>query len=608
MQILIDGRPAVLKSDTSFDYVAENRLFGGADDYTLAITLPLADCPQNLAIFGHINRKDVKAQKLRYDCEIRCADFLKFGTVTITEISEKDIKVQFLAGRSEQNFDKKFDEIYINELTLGSPQYKNSSSIQPMDAIDPEFTDNESVALPWVNNDSGILHNCIDKVDGGGYAWNEECTYLSWQPYLVFIIKKICAAVEYSCDISELEADNTYKYMLICNCLPASWDLNDYARALPHWSVAEFFEKLELLLEGEFDIDHRDKKIAFRFSRPAIQSIQPVCIDKVVDAFTAQIKDEQKSCEYLYSKNIAFKECDFNMWKFYDNPDVLNRYMEFNHVVRYNTLSELMSSNAGLRLSGGGNRRGSNYGKVLYAKDVDTYFIIRAVDRREIPNQTSIGYQYRHVLQPVNLYGPRIVDTDEDADKTEIDFAPANIDFTDNTYRDTLFLQPSGYNESESDGVQLNGSDDSDSLPNTRDEHDFELAKPTSQRSFEADKEDGSSEYYNTIYIGWWSGQWYAGRPHPYVAPIVIDDAWANYWVLPFNFRINDPKSTRYSAPYEIDPSTKVTFKFLSDSIPNPRALFFIQGRRYVCEKITATFNDDGMSQLLKGEFYPVTD
>lgn len=606
MQILIDGRPAVLKSDTSFDYVAENRLFGGADDYTLAITLPLADCPQNLAIFGHLNRKDVKAQKLRYDCEIRCADFVKFGTVTITEISETDIKVQFLAGRSEQNFDKKFDEIYINELTLGSPQYKNSSSIQPMDAINPEYTNRESVALPWVNNDSGILHNCIEKTDGGGYAWNEECTYLSWQPYLVFIIKKICAAVDYSCDISELEADNTYKYMLICNCLPASWDLNDYARALPHWSVAEFFEKLELLLEGEFDIDHRDKMIVFKFSRPVIQSLPAVRIDKVVDAFTAQIKDEQKSCEYLYAKNIAFKECDFNMWKFYDNPEVLKTYIEFGNVVKYNTLSTLMSSNQGLRLSVGGNKRGTNYWKVLYARDVDTYFIFRAVDRRKNPNPNADGYQYRHVLQPVNLYGPYIVDDDEDTDKTEIDFAPANIDFTDDKYRDTLFLQPSGYDESSFDGVQLNPSEDTDSNFNQRDEQDFERAKPPCQRSFEAGEKEDRAEYYNTIYIGWWNGQWYAGRPHPYVDPIVIDDAWANYWVLPFNFRINDPKSSRYKAPHDIDTSTKVTFKFLADSIPNPRALFFIQGRRYVCEKITATFTDNGMSQLLKGEFYPV--
>lgn len=36
--------------------------------------------------------------------------------------------------------------------------------------------------------------------------------------------------------------------------------------------------------------------------------------------------------------------------------------------------------------------------------------------------------------------------------------------------------------------------------------------------------------------------------------------------------------------------------------------LFFVRGKRYVCEKITATFTENGMSQLLKGEFWPLLD
>jgi hypothetical protein len=56
----------------------------------------------------------------------------------------------------------------------------------------------------------------------------------------------------------------------------------------------------------------------------------------------------------------------------------------------------------------------------------------------------------------------------------------------------------------------------------------------------------------------------------------------------------------------KIDPIHKYSFKFLSDDIPNVRALFYIKGKQFICEKITATFNEHGMSQLLKGDFYEV--
>ncbi|MCI5715458.1 MAG: hypothetical protein MR279_02415 [Bacteroidales bacterium] len=52
----------------------------------------------------------------------------------------------------------------------------------------------------------------------------------------------------------------------------------------------------------------------------------------------------------------------------------------------------------------------------------------------------------------------------------------------------------------------------------------------------------------------------------------------------------------------------KTTFKFLADTIPDVRSLFIIRGKRYVCEKLTATFTENGMSQLLKGVFYPILE
>ena len=57
MILTINGKQAALKKGSSIEYVSENRIFTDADDYSMEIELPLADCPQNLDIFGMIPRK-----------------------------------------------------------------------------------------------------------------------------------------------------------------------------------------------------------------------------------------------------------------------------------------------------------------------------------------------------------------------------------------------------------------------------------------------------------------------------------------------------------------------------------------------------------------------
>ena len=100
MEIIINGQQAYLKKNTSFEYISENPLFTGSDSYTLTITFPLKDCPQNIRIFGHLHRQDVEKNKVVFDCDIRDKDFFKSGTIVITQISEVEVKTQFLEGRS----------------------------------------------------------------------------------------------------------------------------------------------------------------------------------------------------------------------------------------------------------------------------------------------------------------------------------------------------------------------------------------------------------------------------------------------------------------------------------------------------------------------------
>lgn len=604
MEIRINGKRAMLKKGTSFEYVAENRLFSGSDGYTLSITFPLRHCRENLDIFGHINRMDVIAGKVIFDCEIRDRNFYKFGSITITEINDAEVKTQFLEGRSEQNFDKTFDKVYINELDLGSPPTTSKSAITPSNAWQPSHAAPVCVALPWVNDYSGNIQNKAEHIvddavqNRSHYEWSGDTTGLSWQPYLIYITKKICEAVGYTPDFSKWEQSEEYKYLLICNTLPYAWYMPGFANALPHWTVEEYFEKLELFLGGEFDFDHRGKRISFAFTQAALAEKQPVKLENIVDEHSTEVKVEEENCEYAEQKNLVYKDCDHEMWKFYSCDWFIKGWQ--NRVVRYKSMMELLQANKGYATWRGQHGRENRIDKLLYAEDCDAYFVIRAVSR-QIQVEVRAGriyvyYIYKCRLQPVNLFGGRIVSDDEDADSQEIEFVPAWIDDTEDKYGRVLFLSFSAYDE--------------DNNTTSEDDSDHPFMQTHTVSSLAAGEKDKKAEYYDRIYVGFWDGsQSTMGKlPRPWVEDIEIMEDWSNFNYLHFSLRINNGQQNRRRIIHNIEPKMKTTFKFLADTIPDVRAVFFIKGKKYLCEKITATFTENGMSQLLKGVFYPIVD
>lgn len=599
MQIYINNQLAAVKKGISFDYVSENRLFTGSDDYSLAITLPLKDCPQNIRIFGNINRADVSVNKIVFDCEIRDRSFIKTGSVVITEISDIEVKCQFLEGRSEVNFDSTFADVYINELNLGGEEtYTNPSVITPMEAMDPATSNIGYVALPWVNNnsDSGLDHNFMvyDRLNKR-YLWAEGVGDLSWQPYLNYITKGICREMGYDIDLGVLEEDIRYKYLLVCNTLPPSWEIREFSRALPHWTVEEYFQKLELFYGGEFNIDHRNKKITFTLSKEILENIAPVAIHNVVDELNSVIDYEESECDYLYANNLAYAADDSIAWKYYSCDWFVNDRKK--NAVVYETLAELLKENEWLKKwKQSSSLRGSNLSKMLYAKDVNMYFIIRTVyeERAEYSDGKPTGdTYYQCVLQPINFLCPRIVSKNDTENCNEIEFVPVALDYTENNWGKCIFLNCGSFSESENHY------------------HDIASEGMTgTQKSLLAGSGESGAEYYNRIYIGWWAGTTIGDGqlPHPVIDNIEILDDWSSYinWKS-MSMRLNDDSYSQ-KVYHKIDTRRKVSFKFLFDGMPDVRSVFIIRGKKYLCEKITGTFTERGMSRLLKGDFYEIIE
>lgn len=619
MQIYINNQLAAIKQGSSFDFVSENRYFSGADSYTLAITFPLKDCPQNLAIFGHINRKDVLTEQIIFDCEIRDKAFVQTGSITITEINETEVKCQFLEGKSVQNYDITFDNIYINELELGYPD----TSRDHMPCHYPYMKDNRYgqgyLAIPWVNNNTGNIQN---KWKAHHLLWADRVQGLSYQAYMWYIVGLIFDNLGYTYNLDSWKSHYKWGSLLCCNTLPYAWGIKNWARALPHWTLTELLDQLELLMNCEFDIDHGKKTITFAWSSNRSLMSGQETIEKVVDEFV-QTPTKAEDSKYKGQINRTYAECSHRMWKYMVSPSTIEKMYSLSNNLytrvsydsaeamvtalksRYQTLDNLEMASV-------------PFNRLYHITDVDMYLALRIYDRSAVGSGQNAVYTMKTVPTAINPFGP----TDPDAENAEeLKIVPAWLDEVINDNKGVrhlcLFLDCPDMQ------IEDGQNDDEDTTTDWDENHRFLMNEFNSMPCYYASQDltNSKQEFFDKIYVAFWAT--YAnGRvdlseenysdfcrwPVPVRDRVEIDLDWTIWQNEEFSLRFQDNFDNVNMYIKSIDPTRKYTFKWIADTIPNPRSTFYIHGKRYLCEKITATFTENGMSQLLKGDFYPMVD
>lgn len=623
MNIYVDNKVAVLKRDFSFEYNSENRLFLGRDGYTLNMTFPLKGCPRNVEIFGHIDRVDLAKERVNFECSIIDGKISLFGTLSVVKVSENEVECQFAEGRCSQTVTDPFEDVLINDLDLGSCEINYPKAITPADAWKSYDDGACEVALPWVNENSPTAANNWVKYESNAYTWDPETRAISWQPYLIVIAKRICDAIGYTYDFAEWEESNL-RHLIICNTLPGVWGTPEYARVLPGWSVSEFFAKLELFMVCEFDFDHKGKFVKMRFSKNVLADIAPVSVDKLVDAYSAEIsKEDSPNCDYIASKRLAYKDCSHALWNYYscdwyvDTSTKIKEYESLATLIEKNKRRDVIREGQLPRIYWGdeGNTVGFNRGTsrvntLLYAADVDTYFAFRSIGTEKIGTLHDVDYYTQiYVLQPVNVFGSGSVD--DNSDTEEIEFVPPCIMETFISVEDDkgfmMFLRPSNFDETTLEVEDFNEyatSEESIDLSKIRQP----LPANMIAKGEEAKK---SSNHYDEIFVGFWDGTVPdpGKAPYPIIDEVIMTQDWRCIRKPGYSMRLYGRKTTPFWAQLpQIDAMQKFKFSWLSSEIPDPRAVFYIRGKKYLCEKITATFTENGMSQLLKGEFYPIVD
>lgn len=619
MKIIIDGKQAVMKSGSSFDLISENRLFMGRDAYTLNIAFPLRECPENIKIFGHVDRLDVEQKRVLFDGVISDGPTSLYGVFQVTKLSEVEVECQFAQGRCAQILSDPFDEVYISSLDLDvllCPAV-TAASKSPQEVWKSIDDGAHAVALPWVNESYPDAKNNWVKYENDAYKWDDDvCEKLSWQPYLLHLAKAICAAVDYECDFSPWEKSR-FRHLIVCNCIPGVWNITNFAQALPHWTVSEFFEKLELFLMAEFDIDHRERTIKMRFTVDALDDVAPALIEEIADGFDAEISvDDEDNCDYVGAKRLAYKDCDHELWNYW-SCDWYVFGEAANNAKVYPDLKQLLRASKRRLVYGNPPRilygeetssRSRTTNCLLYAEAEKLYCVFRVVGTESLGKDLG-GHDYvypRYVIQPVNVFGAGRVD--DESSSQEIEFVPACVADTYVSPSDDRGLMlyckaPSTSGDDQEGGRRISENED---------ERRLELAasQPAPSAAIAKGELDDNSEFYDRVFVGFWDGvPPQAGMtPYPFVDSVTVGNGWRQINRPAFDMRLyNSVYAAKQYLP-EINPKRKYKFSWIGKSIPNPRAIFTIKGHRYLCEKITATFTEDGMSQLLKGEFYPVLD
>ena len=588
MNILIDGKDAVLKKGSSFEFIAENRFFTGADSYSLSITFPLRGCPRNVEIFGHINRKDCDLNRLLLDCEIHDKGFHRYGSVSIVEISETEVKTQFLEGRSARNYYSSLDDLYINELQLPSvieaahynaSHYLRNYYTQKRDEAEGG-TYFGMVFLPWVNNTSGNIQNPMRYAEAAndfyyiGGGWDD--VGIVGQPFLVEVIKQVLLQSGYDFDISAIEGSEWHN-AIVCNALPLTWDLHDMQDILPHWTISEFLEQVELFLNGEFNINENTRKLTFAFNQITLENLQTLVIEKVIDSHQVEItakEDVQNS--YIEQKNLAYADCDHQMWKFYSCDWIKKQVASYTW-----TDFAQMKTRLNSFLDCAGNMTHAYYKRLHYCTREGTYFVLKCV--RSAYSGGLIHHYMR--IQPVNQFGQRIIDVREDAEFTELRIVPVCIDHTDNTHGDMIFIECGEY------GDDIEDAEDADT-------------NQTPVVNILADGEkDKKEEYFDKLYVGFYDGYYNKYAPyHPRadIDPVEVSPdnelLTSHYSMRLFGAEAPDSRTSAHM----VDHSQKFTFTFIADAIPDVRSIFLIHGKKYLAEKITATISENGLSQQMK--------
>jgi hypothetical protein len=570
--LIINDTVVYPDSTLNIKLVRENPYFTQSENYTLDVNTPM-DILENRVFFSNIQRMErtKRVESMRCRLEVGNRTMLS-GTARVTQVTEKEVKLQLVGGRSEVNFLGDGTEEYIDELPLG----KCSTA----GVVDTGIRVGKSLV-----NDETI----------GTFARHSIFQY-----NLIDIFRQMLVYYGFELTENTLDVEPWNKIFVA-----SSKNTPHVAHTLPHWTPREFVTEFCNFFNVVLDIDDIRRRVRIISAKEffSTANVMEVVPEEEYVAETAQGEDGS-----LASNDISF---DMSSSEHHDYDLISDNLRQNAPATEYDSLAharqayEAMTGDEGM--------------KQIFRCPVGSY--------------TGWDHDYsdvneenpRRIFTRIDVFAPLKRGGDKNAEtklkicpvamaetETDAGFGGSSMEHTITTKAHVPSLEnPTGDEWSIQGRFGGNRGDDSSSQDEDTTIQEYieeggEIRKGEKedrlqvmfiddipQTYFIVDSISGTKTATESVgFTDWQYKKNHAGNEH-------------RHWSL----SLNPTDAEHYLGElhqngFSFNMQMKLHVKFLSKDVPSPTGLFLIKGKLYGCEKIEANISDGGTDKLLDGYFY----
>ena len=615
---VINGMAAYPAASQSIKLTYANQYVTDDGEYSYDINFPMS-IMDNRRVFHNVSRFDVSKVIQKFDdCKLYVSGRLILsGVGTIISVTESEIKLQIVGGKSRIKFNDKLTKHYIDEIPFGtadkpgytvdkgfSQKFKDKiSEIYRLNEDKSEFLGAEGrwCFMPVRDETNDLIANFVG-VDKTKQFIGYNAPFimnLAVQPNLMYIFRKVVEYEGYSLKRNDFDC-KPWNLLYIAS----AYKTRELCKALPHWSSYTFIEEFRKLFNATIVFDDI-KKTCSVINASELTTADSVEIEPL-DEYTTDY-DEDGSFSTSSTANLEYNLGDSANR---DNYEVIPKKVFDSFEIVHS--EELMGSDRQFAST-----------TLLWSEKKKRQTIIENYGDYYIYVEDEDGNKNWKLA---GIWSPLIRDSASD-DYVDLNISPAaqvveNINFKsglleDNYYEKRCFL--SIPNDKEPDSKECDIDEDGYSYTSVQDALDDESMLDTSEDEQECmniffilpgrvQTVDGTNTRLS--WVGnksrWpqFMTDYRINYGYRFSGIAFIDDAYYSLALCMKSEIGTTCLGSLHDSGIKIDNKNCLQVKFKSNIIPDPSKAYIIHNKKFVCEKIEMEIKDDEIDKIYVGYFY----